>query len=133
MAAGPDPQHDRLVVGPDLLAHRRAERGDRDRAGVIRVILVRCPGGQQPDPGAELGLDIKHLLAGRHELLGQHMAEPARALNRPGPLGPFRGPFQQLAGLGRAGTDPQLAERHLGRVDRHCGVGSLVRIHPDHH
>ncbi len=60
---GPDPQDKSMIIGADLLADGRAERGDRDRPGVIRVVLVRCPGGQQPDPRAELGLHVHDLLA----------------------------------------------------------------------
>ncbi len=131
--AGPDPQHGRVVITPDLAAGGRAQRGDGDRAGVIGVILIRRPRRQEPDPGAQLGLHVQHLLVGRQELLGQHVTQPARALDGPGPLGPFRSPFQQLAGLIRRGPHAQLAERHLGRVDRYRRVGSLVRIHPDHH
>jgi hypothetical protein len=70
VAAGPDPQHQRVVIGGDLRAGGRAQRGDGDRAGVIGIVLIRRPGGQQPDPGAELGLDIQHLLACGDELLG---------------------------------------------------------------
>jgi hypothetical protein len=69
----------RVVIGTDLIADRGPQRRDRDRTGVIRVVLVRRPRREQPDPGAELGLDIDDLLAGRYQLLGQHVTQPGRA------------------------------------------------------
>ena len=133
VAAGPDPQHGRVVIGGHLMAGGRAQRGHGDRAGVILVVLVRRPARQQPDPGAELGLHVEDLLAGRDELLGQHVAQAARALDRPGPVRPAGGPFQQPDGLPGRGPYRQLAQRHLGRVDRYRRVRRLVRVHSDHH
>jgi hypothetical protein len=62
MALGPDLQHRRVIIGPDLPDTGRAQRGDSDRPGIAGVVLVRIPGGQQPDPGTELGLHIQHPL-----------------------------------------------------------------------
>jgi len=42
--------------------------GHRNGPGVIGVVIVRRAGGQQPDPGAELGLDINDPLPGDDEL-----------------------------------------------------------------
>jgi hypothetical protein len=53
------------------------------RAGVVRVVLVHVPRGQQPDPGAELGRDIQYPLTGGQQLLGQQVARAAGALDRP--------------------------------------------------
>jgi hypothetical protein len=41
--------------------------------------FVHRPRGQQPDPGAELGLDIKDPLTRRQQLLGQQVTQPRGA------------------------------------------------------
>jgi len=118
VAPGPDPHHRRVIFGADLSDRRRAQRGDGDRAGVVRVVLVRRPGGEQPYPGRELGLHVGHLLAGRYQLLRQQIPQAAGALDGPDALGPSRRPAEQPAELARAGADTQLAECGLGLVDR---------------
>jgi len=133
VALGPDLQHRRVIIGPDLPDAGRAQRGDRHRPGIIGVVLVHIPGSQQPDPRAELGRHIQHPLTRALQLLGQQMPRAAGALDRPGPLRPGRGPHQQPLRLGSAGGYPQLTQRLLGRADRHRGVRGLVRIDPDHH
>jgi hypothetical protein len=55
VALGPDLQHRRVIIGPDLPDAGRAQRRDRDRPGIIEVVLVHIAGSQQPDPRAELG------------------------------------------------------------------------------
>src|SRR5258706_2842482 len=123
---GPTPKTSVSVV-PDA---RTATATDRVSFGSF---LFEVPDDASRTRAPKLGLDIQHLLAGRQQLLGQHVPQAARALDGPGPLRPFRRPFQQFAGLRRGSPDPQLAERRLGRVDRYRGVGSLVRIHADHY
>ena len=103
---GPDLQHRRVIIGPDLPDTGRAQRRDGHRPGVIRVVLVRVPGGQQPHPRAELGLHIQHPLTCGQQLLGQQVAQAAGALDRPGPLRPGRSPRQQLLRLGRRRRGP---------------------------
>ena len=133
VALGPDLQHRRVIIGPDLPHAGRPQRGNGHRPGIVGIVLVRVPGGQQPDPRAELGRHIQHPLTRRQELLGQQVAQAAGALDRPGPLRPGRGPGQQPLRLGSAGADPQLTQRLLRRADRHRRVRGLVRIDPDHH
>ncbi len=130
---GPDLQHRGVVLGGHRAPGRGAQRRDRHRQGIVRVVLVGVPGLQQPHPGGQLGRHIQHPLPGGDQLLGQQVAQPGGALHRPGPLRPRRRPRQQLLRLGRAGTHPQLAQRLLTRADRHRGMRALVRVDPDHH
>jgi len=122
-----------VIVGPDLPPGRRAQRRDRDGPGVVGIVFVHRPRGQQPDPGAELGLDIKDPLTRRQQLLGQQVTQPGGALDRPGPLRPGRRPRQQPLRLRHRSTHPQLTQRFLRCADRHRGMRTLMRIHPDHH
>jgi hypothetical protein len=55
---GPDLQHRRVIIGPHPPDTGRPQRRDRHRPGIVRVVLVHVPGGQQPDPRAEFGLHI---------------------------------------------------------------------------
>jgi hypothetical protein len=52
------------------------ERRDRDRAGIVEVVLVHIVGGQQPDPRAQLGLDVQDPFPGRDQLLGEQVPMP---------------------------------------------------------
>ena len=129
---GPDLQHRRMVVGPHLRAGC-AQGRDRDRAGVVGVVLVHVPGRRQPHPRAEFRLHAGHSLAGRDQLPGEQVAHAAGALDRPGPLRPGLCPVQELPGLPVAGADPHLAQGHLITAGRHRRMRSLVRVHPDDH
>ena len=122
-----------MVIGPYFPAGGRAQRGDRDRPGVVRVVLVRIARGQQPHPRSQLGLDVQDPFPGGGQLLGQHMAQAAGAFDRPGPLRPRRRPLHQLLRLRRTSPDPQLAQRLLACPDRHRSMRTLVRINPYHH
>ncbi len=97
--AGPDPQHGRVVIGADLVADGRAQRGNRDRAGVIRVVLVRCPGDSSRTRAPSLGWTSTTCSPAATQLLGQQVAQAAGALDGPGPLRPARRPLEQPAGL----------------------------------
>jgi hypothetical protein len=70
VAFGPHLQHRRVIIGHGLPDTRRAQRRDGHRPGVIRVVLVRVAGGQQPHPRAELRLDIQYPLSCGQELPG---------------------------------------------------------------
>ena len=80
---GPHLQHRRVILGHHLAPGLRPQRRDRDRQGIVRVVLVRVPGLQQPHPGSELGRHVQHPLPGGDQLLGQQPAQPAGALHRP--------------------------------------------------
>ena len=96
---GPHLQHRRVVLGDHLAAGPGPQRRDRHRQGVVRVVLVRVTGLQQPHPGRQLRLNVQDPLAGGDELLGQQPAQPGGALDRPGPLRPRRRPRHQLLRL----------------------------------
>jgi hypothetical protein len=130
---GPDLEHGGVVVSGHLARGPGPQRGDRDRAGIVRVVLVHIAGLEQPHPRGQLGLDVQHLLARRGQLLGQHAAKPGGALDRPRAIRPRLRPRQQLPGLARAGADLLLAQRLLSRADHHRGARPLVRVDPDHH
>jgi hypothetical protein len=41
-----------------------AQRGHRDRAGVVRIVLVDLPGVEQPHPRGKLGLHVQDVFTG---------------------------------------------------------------------
>jgi hypothetical protein len=133
VALGPHLLLCRVIVGPGLPDAGRAQRRDRDRAGIVGVVLVHVAGGQQPDPRAQLGLHVQHPLTRRHQLLGQQVPQPAGPLDRPGPLRPRLRPRQQPFCLHGAGAHPQLTQPLFRPADRHRRVRGLVRVDPDHH
>ena len=133
MPLGPHLQHRPVVIGDHLAADRGPQRRDRHRQGIVRVVLVRVPGLQQPHPGRQLRLHIQDPLAGGDELLGQQAPQAGGALDRPGPLRPRRRPPDELPGLASGGPDPELAQRLFCRADHHRRVRALVRVHADHH
>ena len=130
---GPHLQHRRVVIGGHFPRCLRAQRRDRNRQGIVRVVLIRVPGFQQPDPGGQLGLHVQHPLAGRDQLLGQQPAQPASPLDSPGPPGPRCRPRHELIRLGLRGAYPQFAQRLLRRADHHRRMRALVRVDTDHH
>jgi len=71
-----------------------AQGSDRDRAGVVRVVLVDLPGVEQPHPGSELGLHVQHALACGDQLLSEQMTQAAGTLNSPAALGPALRPVE---------------------------------------
>ena len=91
---GPYLQHRRVVLGGYLAAGPGPQRRDRHGQGIVRVVLVRVPGLQQPHPRGQLRLDVQDPLTGGDELLGQQAAQPGSTLDRPGPLRPCRRPFR---------------------------------------
>ena len=73
MALGPHLQHRRVIITPGLGDTSRAQRRDRHRPGIVRVVLISVTSGQQLHPGAGLGLHVKHPFTRRQQLLGQQM------------------------------------------------------------
>jgi hypothetical protein len=130
---GPDLEHSRVILPAGRTHASRAQCRDRDRAGVVRVVLVRVPRGQQPHPGRELGPDVQHALPGGGQLPGQQVPRAVRALDRPGPLRPGRSPGQQPLHLIRAGAYPQLTQLFLSRAERGRRARALVRADAGHH
>jgi hypothetical protein len=99
----------------------------------LRSLLSVLARGQQRYPGRQLDLHVQDPLARPDQLLGHHVAQPARALHRPHPLPIRRRPNQQPPDLAGAGAHSQLAQFGLGVVDRHRSVRPLMRVNPDHH
>jgi hypothetical protein len=83
---GPHLQHRDVIISPCLPPGSPAQRRDRNRnrPGVVRVILAHVTGGQQPDPRTQPGPHIQHQPTGRQQLLGQQAAHAAGAPDRPG-------------------------------------------------
>ncbi len=133
MPLGPDLQHRPVVISGHRAAGPGPQRRDRDGQRVVRVVLVRVAGLQQPDPGRQLRLHVQHPLADGDELLGQQVTEPGSALHGPGPVRPRGRPRDQLLRLAKRCADPDLAQRLLARADHHRGVRPFMRVHADHH
>ena len=83
-----------------------AQRGDRDRQGVVGVVLVRPSRAQHPHPRRQRGRHIDDALAGGDELLGQQIAEPAGGLDRPRPRRRTAPPTPAAGRLGGASLAP---------------------------
>ena len=134
VALGPHLQHRRVVVGlrppagPASAAPRWPPTGRRWGRS-----CSSSPAASSRTRAPSLGCTSSTRSPAATQLLGQQVAQPAGALDRPGPLRPGRRPRQQPLGLGRRGAHPQLAQRLLGRADRHRRVRALVRVDPDHH
>jgi hypothetical protein len=61
---GPHLQDGGVIVRGHLPPGPGAQRCDRDRQGVVRVVLIGVTGLQQPHPGGQLGLHIQDPLTG---------------------------------------------------------------------
>jgi hypothetical protein len=130
---GPHFKHRGVVFGGHFPPGPGPQRRDRDRQGVVGVVLAGVPGLKQAHPGGQLGRHVSYPLPSSHQLLGQQMPQPASALHGPGPPRPRPRPGHQLLSLGRGRADPQLTQRLFGCPDRHRGMRALMRVHADHH
>jgi hypothetical protein len=126
-------QHLGVLRGDDLTQRRRPQRGDRDRQGVVGIVLVRPPRAQHTDPRRERRRHVQDGLARSDQLLGQQVAEPAGGLDRPRSLTQRFGPPQQLWHLLAGRPDPGPCELSFAAVDRHRGVRRLVWVDADDH
>ena len=133
VALGPHPHHRHVIVAADVFEGSGPQGGHRHRAGVVGVVLVGLPAGQQPHPGRQLGRHVHDVLPGGDKLLGQQVTQAARPFDRPRPLPERHRPVEQPLDLASAGPDLHLAERPLNIVDGHRGVRPLVRVDTDHH
>ena len=96
---GQQPQHRRVIRRANACQVRRPQRRDRDRAGVVGIVLVRLPRAEHAHAGGQRGGHVEGGFAGGDELLGEEVAAAAGALDRPGPLLERRGPRQQALEL----------------------------------
>jgi hypothetical protein len=78
VALGQEAEHLGVVGGGNGSKSRCAQGSDGHRQGVVGVVLVRSPRRQHPDPGRQRRRHVDHVLARRHQLLGEQVAEPAR-------------------------------------------------------
>lgn len=97
------------------------------------IVLVDRVVVEQPDPGAQLGLDVDDPLASPDELLSQEVAQAGGVLDRPGPRREPLGPGEQPLELSGPRAHSDFGQGLLGLVDRHGGVRSLVSVDTDHH
>ena len=74
------PQHLTVIHRLDRSQRRRSQRGDRDRQGVVRVVLVGAARAEQPDTRSQRRGDVDDGLAGVDELLSQQVPEPGGGL-----------------------------------------------------
>jgi Transposase IS116/IS110/IS902 family len=143
-------------VGESTALVLLGEIGDISRFGSARKLAARTSGQATGDRGAAMATErasfgsflpvapdpaagpARPAWAGRRapvprrdQLLGQQVPQPADALDRPGPLRPETRPAQQPLDLRCTGPHPNLAQVLL-RPDRHRGMRSLMRVHPDH-
>ncbi len=84
-----------MILDADLLRRRCPQRGDRDRQGVVRVVLVGRLRRQQPHARRELRLHVQDPLARSDELLGEQVAQAGGVLDRPRALRELLRPLQQ--------------------------------------
>jgi hypothetical protein len=133
VAASPQLQHCGVIFARHVTQLGRAQRGDGDRAGIVRVVLVHLPGVEQPHPRGQLRLHIHNAFTGADQLLPEQLSQTSSALDRPRALRPNTRPAQQLINLPRRSPDPQLTQPVLPLVEHHRGVRSLMRVDTDDH
>ena len=124
-----------MVLDPDRDQRRGPQRGDRDRPGIVRVVLVGSARAQQPDPRRECRRNVDDVFTRGEELLRQQIAEPTRGLDRPDPRRAIECvcPCDQLERLARTCVHQQLRQHRFVVVDCDRRVRPLVRIDTDHH
>jgi hypothetical protein len=115
-------QHSGVVIEHHPAERLVAERGDRDGAGIVRIVLLRLARTQQSCAGRQHRRNVDHDLAGGDELLGEEIAEPAGGLDRPHPIREQCRPAAELVGLFRTRSDTQFVEHTLGVGDHDGGV-----------
>ena len=123
-----------MVLDPHRNQFRGTQRGDRHRASIVGVVLLRAASAQQPHPRRQRRGNVDNVFTHGEKLLSQQVAEPAGGLDRPDPIAAIEalGPLQQLRHLLAGGPHQPLIKDPLRGVDRHRSVGPLVRIDSDH-
>lgn len=109
-----------------------AQRCDRDRSCVVRIVLLRTAGAQRAHPRGARCWHIDNGFAGGDELLGEEVTEALGGLDRPrSVVSKTVGPVAQQHSLRRTGTDADLVDDGLEVIDRDGGVGCLVWVDPN--
>ena len=75
MPLGEHPHHLTLILPLDGCEPVATQSSNRDRAGVVLVVLIRLPRRQHPHPRSEYRWNIEDRLTRSDELLRQEMAE----------------------------------------------------------
>ena len=76
-------QHPRMIVGAHGGEIVGSERGDRDRAGVVGIVLLRLARAEHAHSRRANWWHVDHVFAGCDELLGEEIAEAVGGLDRP--------------------------------------------------
>lgn len=111
-----------MVVGPDLLEGRLAECGDRNRAGVVRIVLLRPLRSEHSRAGRQSWRDIDNSFASGDELLGEEIAEIVRGLDGPDSFIELLRPRTEALRLGATCSCCHLVENGFSFVDSDGGV-----------
>jgi hypothetical protein len=127
------PQHRDVI----LASHRRerwcTERRDRNRAGVVRIVLVRPARPENTYPRRQRRRYVHDTLTRTNELLREETTKPTRGPDRPPSRRERFCPTQQLGELTLPRAHRQLRELMFVAVDRVRRVRRLVRIDPNSH
>mgnify|MGYP006928174438 CR=1 FL=1 len=83
MPLAQQPQDAGVIVGQHRSQIVRSQCCDRDRSGVVGIVLLRPARGQGAHPRRPHGRHIDDGFAGCDELLGEEVAEPLGGLDRP--------------------------------------------------
>ena len=81
------PHHQQVRIDLDLHQIRGAQRNHRDRMGIHRVGLAAVAGGEHPHLRRQLRRHVKHRLTVVDQPVGDVLADPVAALDRPHPIG----------------------------------------------
>ena len=127
------PAHRDVISPTHHRQGRRPQRGDGDRAGVVRIALGGLAGAQHPHPRRQRRRHVQHRLPGGDELLGEQIAHPTGRLHRPRPRPDTVSPLQQLAHLTSPGAHLDPSQLVLASIQHRRRVRPLVRVHSDHH
>ena len=76
VALGQEAQNFTMVGSLDAPKFRCTQGGNRNRAGIVGVILVGATGGEHPDTRSQGGRNVEHIFGPGHELLSQQIADP---------------------------------------------------------
>ena len=122
VTAGGEFENLRVVVGPDRLQGRLSERGDRNRAGVVRIVLLRTLRSEHSRAGRQRRRHVDNSFTSGNELLREEIAETVRGLDCPNPFIEIRSPRTEALRLGSTCSCCHLGENGLPFVNSDCGV-----------
>ena len=130
-AVGEQPEHPGVILRSHPTQGGGALGHPRHGLGVDPVGLPPMASVELASPCGQRGGDVEDDLAGGDELLGEQVAQPVGALDRPDPLGPPLGPSAKPSTCAPVDLDPKLGEDLPGLIEGHGGVRRLVGIDPN--